>query len=472
MLNRPVVREERKPRFQQIRHQQSGNSQWSWLLLLGLLLCIPITFGMSGLQSKASSEPSQSDQSVTGSEPETEFLRVPLAIPSAVQVASAGIERLAPVSAKQHGWHTVTVQQGDTLTSIFSQLNLHLQQVHSILSQGGPARLLDKLHPGDILRMRIEPKGTLQELVYPLSATDAIRVRRSGQGFGVTSIHRIPEKRIVHAVGTIDASLFLAARKAGLSHQITMELARLFGWDIDFALDVRRGDQFTVLYEELYLDGEKIGDGDIVAAEFINRRITFLTVRFTSPTGENSYYTPDGNSMRKTFLRTPLKFSRITSRFNLRRKHPVLNTIRAHKGVDYAAPTGTPVMAAGAGVVYFKGRKGGYGRAIIVKHGNRYKTLYGHLSRYAKGIYNGKRVQQGQTIGYVGSSGMATGPHLHYEFLVDGVHRNPLTAPLPAAQPIPARYREDFKQQAEQLLARLRLVKSTTVAQLNPSAAQ
>ncbi|MEE8343353.1 MAG: M23 family metallopeptidase, partial [Gammaproteobacteria bacterium] len=210
------------------------------------------------------------------------------------------------------------------------------------------------------------------------------------------------------------------------------------------------------------------GDGDIVAAEFINRGITFQTVRFTSPTGENSYYTPDGNSMRKTFLRTPLKFSRITSRFNLQRKHPILNTIRAHKGVDYAAPTGTPVMAAGAGVIYFKGRKGGYGRAIIVRHGNRYRTLYGHLSRYARGIYDGKRVQQGQTIGYVGSSGMATGPHLHYEFLVDGVHRNPLTAPLPAAQPIPKRYRKDFKQQAEQLLARLRLVKSTTVAHLSP----
>ena len=205
-----------------------------------------------------------------------------------------------------------------------------------------------------------------------------------------------------------------------------MELAGIFGWDIYFALNIRRGDHFTVVYDQLYLDGKKIGNGDILAAEFVNQGQVYRAVRYEKPNGTADYYTPDGNSMRKEFLRTPVAFTRISSRFSLGRYHPILNRIRAHKGVDYAAPTGTPIKATGDGRVAFRGRKGGYGNVVILDHGRGYSTLYGHMSRFARGERVGTRVHQGQVIGYVGSTGMATGPHLHFEVRADGVTTDPV----------------------------------------------
>ena len=246
-----------------------------------------------------------------------------------------------------------------------------------------------------------------------------------------------------------------------------MELAGIFGWDVDFALDIREGDQFAVLYEQLYLDGERIGTGNILAAEFTNQGKIHRAVRYTDPQGHTDYYAPDGHSMRKTFLRTPVAFSRISSRFNLARKHPILNRIRAHKGVDYAASRGTPITATGNGKIDWLGKKGGYGNTIVIQHGSKYSTLYAHLNSYGRGLKKGSRVRQGQIIGYVGSSGLASGPHLHYEFRVDGVHRNPLTVKLPNAAPLPAKYRDQFKLASSNLLAQLETAKTTaTVAAL------
>ena len=362
------------------------------------------------------------------------------------------------------GWQKFTVRSGDTLTAIFKRAGLDNGQLRAIMSQGGAANNLTRIHPGDVLRMRIQPAGKLQEMSYRMSATDSIVARRSGNGFGISSVHRTPERRTAHASGVIKDSLFLAADRAGLSQNLIMDLAGLFAWDIDFALDIREGDAFTVLYEELYLDDKKIGEGNILAAEFVNRGITHRALRYTNERGDSEYYTPEGHSVRKAFLRTPVNFTRISSKFTKSRWHPLLNKWRSHKGVDYAAPTGTPVKSSGSGKVIFRGKKNGYGNVLIVQHGTSYTTVYGHLSRFARGIRNGSKVKQGQTIAYVGQTGLASGPHLHYEFRVNGVHRNPLTVKLPTAQPIPKRYQTDFDNKAESLVAQLELVRHTSVA--------
>ncbi len=246
-----------------------------------------------------------------------------------------------------------------------------------------------------------------------------------------------------------------------------MELAAIFGWDVDFALDIRAGDSFTVVYEELYLNGEKLRDGDILAAEFNNRGKRYRAIRYQDPRGRTEYYSPDGKNMRKAFLRTPVAFTRISSRFSLGRKHPILHHIRAHKGVDYAAPRGTPIKATGDGKIVFRGRKGGYGNTIIIQHGGRYSTLYAHMSRFARSLRTGRRVRQGQVIGYVGSTGLATGPHLHYEFRINGAHHNPLTVRLPDASPLPRKYRRNFKASTAPYLAQLDLLKRNMLAMKN-----
>ncbi|MBV9343431.1 MAG: peptidoglycan DD-metalloendopeptidase family protein, partial [Gammaproteobacteria bacterium] len=255
--------------------------------------------------------------------------------------------------------------------------------------------------------------------------------------------------------GVIDRSLFEAVAAAGAHDQTAVALADIFAWDIDFVLDVRAGDAFVVTYPEIYRDGVYVKDGPIQAAEFINQGHDYRAVRYTDPEGGSHYYTPDGKSLHKAFLRAPLEFTRVSSRFNSARHHPILNLIRAHKGVDYAAPMGTPVRAAGDGRVRFAGRKGGYGNVVEIEHGASIVTVYGHLSRFAHGIREGAHVTQGVTIAYVGMTGLATGPHLHYEYRVNGVFKNPQTVVLPGAAPIEARWREDFLARTAPLLATL-----------------
>jgi murein DD-endopeptidase MepM/ murein hydrolase activator NlpD len=242
-----------------------------------------------------------------------------------------------------------------------------------------------------------------------------------------------------------------------------MELAGIFGWDVDFALDIRSGDRFTLVYEELFLDGKKQRDGNIIAAEFNNRGKTYRALRYTNDEGVSDYFSPDGKSMRKAFIRTPVDFTRISSRFG-KRRHPTLNKMKNHHGVDYAAPRGTPIKAAGDGKLTFVGRKGGYGKTVKIQHGGKYSTLYAHMSRIKPGMRRGKKVRQGQTIGYVGSTGRSTGPHLHYEFRVNGVHRNPLRVRLPDAAPIHAKYKTDFLDKSRSLVARLDELTQTTIA--------
>ena len=248
-----------------------------------------------------------------------------------------------------------------------------------------------------------------------------------------------------------------------MSDTLIMELAGIFGWDVDFALDIRSGDHFTLVYEELYLDGKKQRDGNILAAEFVNRGKSYRALRYVDNAGRADYYSPDGHSMRKAFLRTPVDFTRISSRFG-ERFHPMLKKKKNHHGVDYAAPRGTPIKAAGDGKLLFVGRKGGYGKTVIIQHGGKYSTLYAHMSRIKPGSRRGDHVRQGQVIGYVGSTGRSTGPHLHYEFRINGVHRNPLTVRLPDAAPITAKYKSDFLNKSRGLVALLDMLQRTTVA--------
>lgn len=356
-------------------------------------------------------------------------------------------------------WQEVTVKQGDNLSLIFPRVGLSARDVYNVAQTGDDIKPLLNLKPGQTLRFGLTKdeanKTLLQQLELQLSPVKKLQLTAVEKGFETQTLTRETDTRQKQVAGQIESSLFEAGLKSGMSDKLIMELAHVFGWDIDFALDLRQGDNFKVIFEEAYLDGEKFDDGDILAAEFTNRGTTFRAVRYTDAEGNSHFYSPNGDSMRKTFTRTPVHFSRISSRFNPNRKHPVLKTNRPHRGVDYAAPTGTPILATGDGKVDFVGTKGGYGRTVILSHGGKYTTLYAHMSNFKKGIRSGQRVRQGQTIGYIGSSGLATGPHLHYEFRVNGVHRNPLTVALPKAEPLNAKYMADFKQKSQPLLAQL-----------------
>ncbi|HET8808586.1 MAG TPA: peptidoglycan DD-metalloendopeptidase family protein [Methylophaga sp.] len=370
--------------------------------------------------------------------------------------------------AEHLDWREVEIEPGDNLSLIFPRIGLTASDVFSV-AQTKDAKPLLNLKPGQLLRVGVEPAESdaspnLIALELRLNPIKTLSLSAVEEGF-VAEIHeREIEKRQQIVGGEIKSSLFVDGQKAGMSDKLIMEMAHIFGWDIDFALDLREGDSFKVIYNENYLDGDKIGDGEILAAEFTNRGKSFRAIRFTDSEGHSQYFTPEGASMRKAFTRTPVPISRISSGFNPNRKHPVLKTNRPHRGVDYAAATGTPILATGDGKVSFVGNKGGYGRTVILSHGGRYTTLFAHMSRYKSGIKPGQRVSQGDVIGYIGSSGLATGPHLHYEFRVHGVHKNPLTVELPKAEALPEQYRQQFASVAEPLMARLNNVRIPTLA--------
>ncbi|SDT02232.1 peptidoglycan DD-metalloendopeptidase family protein [Pseudomonas oryzae] len=364
-------------------------------------------------------------------------------------------ERLSEAAAEKPRERVVTVTSGDTLSSIFAKADLPADTLHQLLSDNRNATQLTRIKPGQVFTIVRDEQGQLESLSSRLSSLESVHVTRTAKGFSVKHEQIKPAVRQAYAHGTIDSSLFLATKRAGLPHSLALELANVFGYDIDFALDIRDGDEFEVLYEEQVIDGKAVGTGNILAARFSNQGKTYTAVRFTNRQGGSSYYRADGSSMRKAFIRTPVDFARISSRFSSGRLHPVLNKIRAHKGVDYAAPRGTPIKATGDGKVILAGRKGGYGNTIIIQHGQRYRTLYGHLNGFAKGIRSGSQVKQGQLIGYIGTTGLSTGPHLHYEFQVNGVHVDPLSQKLPMADPIVGAERKRFLQQSQPLLARM-----------------
>lgn len=381
--------------------------------------------------------------------------------PEAVPVPEVAVQ---PAAVEESRKTVYEIRSGDSMASIFKKNKLSPSLLHQIVNSSKTAKQLTDIRPGETLHMAFDSDDNLLSLRLEHSKVDSLEILATADGFTATEKSRAVDTRNAHLSGVIENSLYVSAKKSGLSDQLIMQLADIFGWDIDFALEIRSGDRFTVIFEEDYLDGEKLRDGPILAAEFINQGKTYQALRYVDDTGRADYYTPEGRSMRKAFLRAPVDFRRISSRFTRERYHPVLGKKRPHRGVDYAAKTGTPIKASGDGKVIFRGKKGGYGKTVIIQHGQTYTTLYAHLSRYNKKSRKGTRVKQGQVIGYVGKTGLATGPHLHYEFRVNGVHRNPLTVKLPAAKPIAKKYRDDFMIKIQPFISKLELISRTLVA--------
>ena len=358
---------------------------------------------------------------------------------------------------------TLKISKGDNLTLLFRRLGLPNEDLHRILNHEAAAKTLHNIHPGQTIKVHISPAGRLTALRYEPRTFESLIITLDEHGIKAQHVIDRPKTRIAFAEGIINSSLFDAATKAGLSDKQIMNLADIFAWDVDFGRDIRPGDRFALLYEVLYRQNKQVGTGRILAAEFTNDGRVHRAVHFQHKE-RGGYYDPQGRPMRKTFLRSPVNFTRISSGFSLRRWHPKLHTFRAHRGVDYAAPTGTAIRAAGDGKIIFAGRKGGYGRTVIIQHGERYSTLYAHLHRIKRGMKPGKRVQQGNIIGTVGRSGLATGPHLHYEFRVDGTHRNPLKVKLPGAPALPKKLMAHFRSQTSGYLTQLAKFTRTNLA--------
>jgi murein DD-endopeptidase MepM/ murein hydrolase activator NlpD len=341
-------------------------------------------------------------------------------------------------------WREERIQRGDTVGSVLARLGVDDAEAMTFMRTDPAARPLYQLRPGRPLIVETGDGGRLLRLRFVTGSGDLLSIVRDGERFDAQTTDAAITVAWKMADGEIRSSLFGAADAAGLPDAVTLQLADVFAGDIDFYKDIQRGDRFGVVYEMRYVDGEAVGPGRIVAAEFSNRGRTYRAYLWRNAEGVESYYAEDGSALRKAFLRSPMEFSRITSGFSGARFHPILQTWRAHKGVDYAAPLGTPVRATGNGKVLFAGVQNGYGNVIHIQNSGAYSTLYAHLSRFAAQVKTGARVAQGEVIGYVGQTGWATGPHLHYEFRVANEQRDPQTIAMPAGEPLPAAERDAF----------------------------
>ncbi|MGH1372347.1 MAG: peptidoglycan DD-metalloendopeptidase family protein [Cellvibrionaceae bacterium] len=352
-------------------------------------------------------------------------------------------------------WHKEKVRSGDNLSIIFQRAGLTDRDLYAFMQSHPASKALKRIHPGHELEFHIENKQLLGLRYREDRLNSQLFTRNTQQKFDHKIETLLPDIHTAYRQATIDNSLFLAGQKAQMDAELIMELANIFGWDIDFGLDIRKGDHFKVLYEERFLDGEKIGNGNILAAEFTNQKTTFKAVRYQDTKGNAHFYTPEGNSMRKAFLRAPLDFRRISSNFNPKRLHPIKKVVRAHRGTDYAAARGTPVWASGSGKVITSTYNRASGNYIVIQHGNNIQTKYLHLNK--RKVKVGQRVKQRQVIGTVGTTGYSSGPHLHYEFLLNGVHRNPRTIlqKLPKAKAIAKSERARFDQNTKPILAAL-----------------
>ncbi|RMG92837.1 MAG: M23 family peptidase [Zetaproteobacteria bacterium] len=396
-----------------------------WVLLSGVagMLAVILTVGVSGTQSAKASVPHE------------EWLKPEIPVP---------VQRIM----------REPIRSGDTAITALERLGFAPAEAYRIANASKSAYALRDIRAGHFFK-RVD-QGEETHLYYTIDDQTRLHMFRQGKDWQANKEQRPSVTRRLFAQGRIEESLFEAAARAGLDSRTTMNLVDIFAWDIDFARDMRAGDSFRVLYDERYDEEGNLMGTRILAAEFVNQGHRYRAVLYVKTDGSSAYYTPEGKSMRKAYLRAPLKFTRISSRFTLRRKHPVLGFTRAHRGVDYAAPSGTPVRAVGDGRVVFIGWKGGYGRFIQIQHVNRdHSTAYAHLRRFARGLHRGSKVRQGQVIGYVGMSGLATGPHLHFEFRVRGAAVNPLTLKRTPSKPVPANEMASFRQQTAPWLARL-----------------
>ncbi|MBJ7539989.1 peptidoglycan DD-metalloendopeptidase family protein [Marinomonas transparens] len=360
---------------------------------------------------------------------------------------------------------SVKLVPGDSLSKVLSNKNISAQDIYKVSLADKKQKTLLRMKPGQTLNfVTNDTSGELTKLTLIQNRLDSVIFTKNGDQFDREEISRKPDIVQTYKEATINSSLFVDGLHAGINQSLLIELANIFGWDIDFALDIRKGDSLSMLYEEKFLDGEKIGHGNIIAAQFINNGRTYKAIRYVTKRGAH-YYTPDGLAMRKAFIRTPVDFTRISSKFNPKRLHPIFKTSRPHRGVDYAASSGTPVKAAGDGKISFAGKQNGYGNVVIIDHGKGYQTLYAHLRGFARGTKRGRRVSQGKIIAYVGQTGWATGPHLHYEFRINGTHKNPVTVKLPNDTPMAKKDLKEYLPYAQEVVATLENSHSPSFAQ-------
>ncbi len=383
----------------------------------------------------------------------------PDSVPTAHTMLSLALPKAAPETPRAptlEDWHVVQVQPGQTLSDLFQGQGLSLTDVQHVVDQSGDAKALHHISPGQEFDFLLGSDGSLKGIRFDKDESKRTTMRFEDGKATVTAEAREVERREHVAHGTIDSSLFAAGSKAGMSNQMVLKLAELFKYDIDFVQDLREGDSFTVIYDDVYRDGAYLHEGDIVAAEFVNDGARYTAYRFKKDDGSYGWFSEDGRPIQKSFLRIPVDFTRISSQFSAARMHPILGLMRAHKGVDYAAPTGTPIHAAGDGVIKFKGWMNGYGNFVVIQHNGSISTAYGHMSKFGDERI-GQHVSQGSVIGYVGMTGLATGPHLHYEFRVNEVQRDPQSVTLPKPEPLPAAQLAKFRSQVVQpQLARLK----------------
>lgn len=398
---------------------------------------------------------------------------LPLDVPTAEIVEDVALPDLSEPSLntiKEQGRPLLSVDQvrrDDTLSTLLDRMNIRNPEAIAFLRNDRDAQVLaTQLRPGRTLISKTTLSGELLELHFQIDTSHGLVINKSSQGYVAQQQPLTVQQHIIVKSAEIQSSLFAATDQAGIPDQIATQIAEIFSSDIDFNSDLRRGDRFTVVYEESFSNGEPIKSGKVLSTEFINQGKSHEAVLYKTADGKENYFSAEGKNLQKAFLRSPLEFSRISSGFSLARLHPVLNTLRAHRGVDYAAPIGTRVRSVSDATVTFVGQQGGFGNVVILQHANGISTVYGHLSRFATGLRRGQKVNQGQEIGFVGMTGLATGPHLHYEFRVNGEHRDPLKVALPTATPLPADEMSAFRDHSQPLLEQLALLRGSNLASL------
>ncbi|MDD4930451.1 MAG: peptidoglycan DD-metalloendopeptidase family protein [Gallionella sp.] len=364
-------------------------------------------------------------------------------------------------------WHTERMKPGDTVAELLQRLNVQDEAASNYLRKSADAKAFRKLSSGKEVQAETDATGALVSLSYLNEQGAKVIIKRQGDTFSSETVAAQLEKRLFVRTGEIKTSLYAATDAAGMPEAAADQLTEIFSGDVDFHHDIKRGDKFTAVYEMTYSNGALVKAGKIQAAEFINQGQVYRAVLFQSDATHSDYYSPEGRSLKKAFLRSPIAFSRVSSGFTTARFHPVLNKWRAHKGVDFAAAIGTPVKATSDGQVSFRGTQNGYGNVIMLKHQSNLSTVYGHLSRFASGLHNGQKVRQGDVIGYVGMTGLASGPHLHYEFRINDQQRDPLRVALPNALPITGANRVAFKTMADKFVASLNQLRNTNLAKLD-----
>lgn len=431
-------------------------------LFLFAVTLIAFGFGLGGLDSEGE-DADIGSKMVSLSLPERPTIKFPIE-----NELNEGSGTLANIEGlpEAETWEPVTVRSGQSLDGIFRQQGFSAKTLHTIMNVNKDTKRLKNIRPGDLFEFQRHGDGSLKRMRYAMDENRYLIIDHEAQKAVASFEEREMMTEITETSGTITSSLFLAGKQAGLSDTMVMKLANLFGWDIDFVLDIRGGDRFFLLYEKVYRDGSFLRDGEIIGATFINQGEKFQALRYDID-GQAQYFAPDGRNMRKAFLRAPLSFAYISSNFNPKRYHPILKRIKAHNGIDYRAPKGTPVYAAGDGKVIRSSYSKYNGHHVFIQHANSIVTKYLHFTK--RTVKQGQRVKQGQVIGYVGATGLAQAPHLHYEFLLNGVHRNPRTVALPKADPLGETQMLDFQRKAAPIMSQLSRLESASVYATNAS---